>query len=272
MDLRTNTSSHMPDDLKQKTISGVSWSFVEQILVRGFNFVIGIILARLLDPADYGLIGMIGIFMAISQIFIDGGFANALIQCKEVTEKDWLHRGSFLFLNEAMLRLAEKYKSILTFVFKPHPRLLTELYNHPNWGKERTDAYYKQWRDLPYTRLESGNYISLFLESDAMIHDCGSFSVEYHYTQNPVLFFTNDLASIKGQLNELGLAAINAHYIGSSIGDIEAFIENVVIKGEDPMKQKRKAVYDQYLVPPNGKTAAENIYDDLVKSLKLENL
>lgn len=78
----------MPDDLKQKTISGVSWSFVEQILVRGFNFVIGIILARLLDPADYGLIGMIGIFMAISQIFIDGGFANALIQCKEVTEKD----------------------------------------------------------------------------------------------------------------------------------------------------------------------------------------
>lgn len=78
----------MPDDLKQKTISGVSWSFVEQVLVRGFNFIIGIILARLLDPSDYGLIGMIGIFMAISQLFIDGGFANALIQCKEVTEKD----------------------------------------------------------------------------------------------------------------------------------------------------------------------------------------
>jgi len=78
----------MRDDLKQKTISGVSWSFVEQILVRGFNFIIGIILARLLDPSDYGLIGMIGIFMAISQLFIDGGFANALIQCKEVTEKD----------------------------------------------------------------------------------------------------------------------------------------------------------------------------------------
>ena len=78
----------MPDDLKQKTISGVSWSFVEQVLVRGFNFIIGIILARLLDPSDYGLIGMIGIFMAISQLFIDGGFANALIQCKEATEKD----------------------------------------------------------------------------------------------------------------------------------------------------------------------------------------
>ena len=78
----------MPDDLKQKTISGVSWSFFEQVTVRGFNFVLGILLARMLDTSDYGLIGMLGIFIAISQIFIDGGFANALIQAKELTEKD----------------------------------------------------------------------------------------------------------------------------------------------------------------------------------------
>ena len=78
----------MPDDLKQKTISGVSWSFVEQVVVRGFNFVVGILLARMLDTSDYGLIGMLGIFIAVSQLFIDGGFANALIQTKDLTEKD----------------------------------------------------------------------------------------------------------------------------------------------------------------------------------------
>ena len=79
----------MPDDLKQKTISGVSWSFVEQILARGVNFIIGIILARLLSPSDYGLVGMLGIFIAISQLFIDGGLASALIQQKTPTEKDF---------------------------------------------------------------------------------------------------------------------------------------------------------------------------------------
>ena len=79
----------MPDNLKQKTISGVSWSFVEQILTRGVNFVIGIILARLLSPTDYGLLGMLGLFIAISQLFIDGGLTSALIRTKNPSEKDF---------------------------------------------------------------------------------------------------------------------------------------------------------------------------------------
>ena len=79
----------MPDNLKQKTISGVSWSFVEQILTRGVNFVIGIILARLLSPTDYGLVGMLGLFIAISQLFIDGGLTSALIRTKNPSEKDF---------------------------------------------------------------------------------------------------------------------------------------------------------------------------------------
>ncbi len=79
----------MPDSLKQKTLTGVSWSFVEQVLARGVNFVIGIILARLLSPTDYGLVGMLGIFIAISQLFIDGGFTSALIRTKNPSDKDF---------------------------------------------------------------------------------------------------------------------------------------------------------------------------------------
>ena len=78
----------MPDNLKQKTVSGVIWSFLEQALARGINFIIGIILARLLTPEDYGLVGMLGIFIGLSNVFIDGGFASALIQSKNRTEKD----------------------------------------------------------------------------------------------------------------------------------------------------------------------------------------
>ena len=79
----------MSDNLKQKTITGVSWSFVEQILARGINFVIGIVLARLLSPSDYGLVGMLSIFLAISQLFIDGGLTGALIRTKKPTEEDY---------------------------------------------------------------------------------------------------------------------------------------------------------------------------------------
>lgn len=89
----------MADDLKNKTVKGVSWSFVEQILTRGANFVIGIILARLLTPTDYGLVGMIGVFIAVSQIFIDGGLSSALIRTKEPCEKDY---STVFIINMAM--------------------------------------------------------------------------------------------------------------------------------------------------------------------------
>ena len=79
----------MTDSLKQKTVKGVSWSFVEQVLTRGVNFVIGIILARLLSPTDYGLVGMLTIFIAFSQIFVDGGLTNALIREKDASDKDY---------------------------------------------------------------------------------------------------------------------------------------------------------------------------------------
>lgn len=79
----------MAETLKQKTIKGASWSFVEQILTRGVNFVIGILLARLLSPTDYGLVGMLGIFIAISQLFIDGGLTSALIRTKDASDQDF---------------------------------------------------------------------------------------------------------------------------------------------------------------------------------------
>ena len=89
----------MADNLKQKTITGVTWSFVEQFLSKGINFVIGIILARILTPADYGLVGMLGIFLGLSSVFIDGGLASALVQCQNRTEKDY---STVFFINLAM--------------------------------------------------------------------------------------------------------------------------------------------------------------------------
>lgn len=65
------------------------WSAFGTFSVQAIKFIIGIILARLLMPSDYGLIGMLAVFFAISQMFIESGFSNALIQKTDRTEDDF---------------------------------------------------------------------------------------------------------------------------------------------------------------------------------------
>lgn len=75
--------------LKQKTVSGLLWSFVDTMAGQGITFVVGIILARLLSPREFGLIGMITVFIAVSESFINSGFSSALIRKKDCTDTDF---------------------------------------------------------------------------------------------------------------------------------------------------------------------------------------
>ena len=70
----------MPDSLKQKAAKGVLWSTIERFSVQGVQFLIMIVMARLLTPHDYGIIGMLAIFIAVAQSLIDSGFSQALIR------------------------------------------------------------------------------------------------------------------------------------------------------------------------------------------------
>jgi len=79
----------MSSSLKQKTISGLTWSFIDSIANQGISFIVGIVLARILTPKEFGLVGMITIFIAISSSFINSGFGAALIQKQNCTEKDF---------------------------------------------------------------------------------------------------------------------------------------------------------------------------------------
>lgn len=72
-----------------KVINSTLWSFVEAFSRQFISFLIGLVLARLLFPSDYGLIGMIQFFLAICQVFIDCGFANALICKNDRNDKDF---------------------------------------------------------------------------------------------------------------------------------------------------------------------------------------
>ena len=77
------------DNLKSTAVKGVFWTMVENYSNQIVQFAIYIILARLLTPSEYGLIGMLAIFMGISSVFIDGGLSSALIQCKKRTPSDF---------------------------------------------------------------------------------------------------------------------------------------------------------------------------------------
>jgi teichuronic acid exporter len=74
--------------IRQKTINGLSWSIVDTLLKYSLTFIIGIILARILGPEEFGLIGMTAVFFSISNTFINSGFSYSLIQKKEVSQLD----------------------------------------------------------------------------------------------------------------------------------------------------------------------------------------
>jgi O-antigen/teichoic acid export membrane protein len=75
--------------VKQKAITGMFWSFVDSLANQGIQFITGIVLARILSPREFGLIGMLSIFIAISQTFIDSGFSNALIRKQDCSQDDY---------------------------------------------------------------------------------------------------------------------------------------------------------------------------------------
>jgi O-antigen/teichoic acid export membrane protein len=79
----------MSESLKDKTVKGVAWSGIDNVVRMGVSFVVSIVLARLLSPDDYGLIGIIAIFTAVCTTIINGGFGTALIRKHNATEDDY---------------------------------------------------------------------------------------------------------------------------------------------------------------------------------------
>ena len=163
---------------------------------------------------------------------------------------------TFLEYSDFMLRLRDKYKEQAYFVFKPHPRLYKNLLSL--WGEKKTEEYYNSWNLSGYSHLETnGDYLALFKHSDALIHDCGSFTIEYLCMDNPVMYLSFD-DHHSDNMNEVAKKAYDLHYKGRSETDIEEFIKSV-IKAEDPMAEERASFKEEYLATPNGKSACVNI-------------
>ena len=169
----------------------------------------------------------------------------------------------FMQYAEFMLEMAQKYSDKIQIAFKPHPLLRVKL--NDIWGQEKTDDYFRRWEELPNCLYTEGDYTDLFLTSDAMIHDSGSFLIEYLYTGKPIMR-TNNGQDLNELLNPFALDCLGVSYQADNTDDVEQFILNVIDQ-KDEMHQVRTKFMKERLMPPYGKTASQNIFDDLLNSL-----
>lgn len=107
--------------IRQRTIKAVLWNTVEKFLVKGSSFIISIVLARILSPTDYGLIGMLALFITLSTVFIESGFAKALIQKQNCSDIDY----STAFYTNIGIAL---FIYVILFFAAPY---VAEFYNEP---------------------------------------------------------------------------------------------------------------------------------------------
>ena len=177
------------------------------------------------------------------------------------TADNLLEYSTFMNIADVMLKIAQEYKDDIQIAFKPHPFLLKKLYNI--WGKDRTDSYYQVWNQLDNTQLVLGEYYGLFKHSDALIHDCGSFTIEYLYMGNPVMYLSNGKLHTE-TLNDFGKAAYDTHVIGESKQEIEQFVQDV-INGKDILKSERERFLKEYLTIPDSGNTSLNIINSILK-------
>ncbi|WP_052569266.1 oligosaccharide flippase family protein [Chitinivibrio alkaliphilus] len=107
--------------LRQKTISALLWSTVERVGNQGIVFLVTLILARILVPEDFGLIGILMVFVRVSEALINNGFGQAIIQKKSVTDNDLMT--TFVLSVGASLILY-----LILFVSAP---FVADFYNEP---------------------------------------------------------------------------------------------------------------------------------------------
>jgi CDP-glycerol glycerophosphotransferase (TagB/SpsB family) len=166
-----------------------------------------------------------------------------------------LNYSTFVEYNEFMLELAERYRNSIYIAFKPHPSLYRKLVQY--WGGKWTDDYYHRWASLENAQIEQDEYMGLLKHSDAMIHDCCSFTIEYMYMHKPCLYLERNSHHSENQ-TELARRSYELHEHAYNKEDIEQFVLRV-IEGVDVNKEAREQFYQESLVSPNGQSACQNI-------------
>lgn len=158
-----------------------------------------------------------------------------------------LNISNFLSYSNFFLELPVLFPEI-DFVFRPHPLLFSNLLSNKIWDKKTIDDYLEKISKLPNMSYDTyGDYLQKFSDSDALIHDCGSFIGEYLYTKKPCCYMIKSKEETYSGLIPLGQECMDRHYHAYGKEDIINFIQNVVINGIDPLKEDRERFAEETL-------------------------
>lgn len=152
-----------------------------------------------------------------------------------------LYYSTFLENGAYILDYAKSHKNI-KWVFKPHPRLKSELEVTGAWPLEKIESYYREWEKIGEACYDS-DYQSIFVNSDVLLTDCGSFLTEYACTRNPVIRLVLPGHNLlpNPALKEL----YSTYYCVTGNEELEVALDCVVNKKMDPQKEERNKAINQ---------------------------
>ena len=150
------------------------------------------------------------------------------------------------------------------WVFRPHQRLRYHLTESGFMTQDKIAEFYQIWEESPNSiHYQWSDYLGLFMQTDALITDSGSFLAEYLVTKNPVLLLESKNSV---RYNEFGEEIVRSFYNAQSSEDISSFLDDVVKTGIDPLKVAREACSSSVLYPASG-SSADLIVDHLHQAL-----
>lgn len=135
---------------------------------------------------------------------------------------------TFLRHADFFLRLPEMFPDV-NFVFRPHPLLFPRLAAAKGWGEARVAAYRAKMSSYPNVEFQQGgDYFVAFAESDALVHDCGSFLAEYFYTGHPQCYLLREGTETQDQMLPFGRKLLDHVQTARTDEEIVAFVRAVV--------------------------------------------
>ena len=168
--------------------------------------------------------------------------------------------GTFDWNGYQILEYAQKHPEI-NWVYKPHPQLKYTMLE-TGMLPDTIDDYWNEWRKVGIV-CEDSSYMDLFLDSKALITDCGSFLTEYFCTQKPLIHLISDDCLIEP--NVIAKRNFDTFYKVHNLEEMYETFDQVLIKNEDPLKEKRLKVLEDSGLLNN--YAAKNIMEDILKDI-----
>ena len=193
----------------------------------------------------------------------DNKKTTILITPHHTIESNELPLSNFLRFSDLILQLPDLYPEI-QFIFRPHPLLFTNLINFNKWTKVEINEYLKQLQSKGVVYSFEGDYLEIFSKSDAIINDCGSFSIEWLLTGKPGCFVKNpDLK--EEHLTPLMRKAISEYSIANSKEDIINFINQINKETHDKNYEMKQWVRENVAV--NYPNVSKKILEDIKQEI-----